>query len=747
MSYLTQTAGTAHAITVEMRVGSGAQQIKFSSARGALHPLVGFSSVGAQLNPLTTRRTLAGIAIEIADAPAVRQIMAPAFLVQARLSAEATQSATELKVRQGDGADLVAVLGPVAFEMHVGSETVIVQAVVAGPEFDTLTVVRAAGSGDYKTDAIGHPAGTTCGASPQSWVGRLISEVVIYPNGDERLVALYAVDGVPEYSDGKWTIPAQDALGFFNRTVGRGMGTGRVADGRAYGDEAYNNRGLLIEGSRYVVEDSLVPGTYHLAPAAMVSGDTLIRSWYPRGSARGQLVAGGGLVPDAYFFPIIGQNGIAVTGAMPVAGDELEPRIILRGPAQVVVGALISSSKGDLANGPLDVIPGNSKAQTGCGVPSYRVNQASFVRLLAGLPAWQISIYPGALLLDVLERELAFLNLFVDIDTNGLISLREVQYPVTTQACDHQLTDSSLHATASEELRLSGRLVNRVQLKADFDILEGEHRLEMNLPGVITAENSLGDAVSFDPTWLPPPRDVLELEVYEEQLASVVARWGSPRPEFAVEHDFTQHLARVGDTAAVINARLPDGTGGFGVSVGCLITAVDSDLQAGLVRITAEAVGSSRGGYFCPAGEVQAVAALGGGLYALTLNLAAASRLVSGLWEGGANADEADYFAIGWAVSGSDYATGVLSWAGEVTAIAGAVLTVAAPLPPLVGEVVAPDDYGTFGSLPAALPPLDAQPGNRRPGLQPDASGVAYLWLADANAKLGPGNDAAKEWI
>lgn len=747
MSYISQTAGAAHSITVEMRVSSGAQQIKFSSARGALHPLVGFNSVGAQLNPLTTRRTLAGITIEIADAPAVRQLMAPQFLVQARLAADAEQNATSLSVRQGDGAALVAALGAAPFEMHLGAETVTVTGVIAGPEFDTLGVIRGAGVGEYRTDAIGHPSGTPCGASPQSWVGRLISEVVIYPNGDERLVALYAVDGIPEYTDGKWSIPAQDALGFFNRTVGRGMGTGRVADGAAYGDADLNNRGLLIEGDRYVVEDSLVPFTYHLAPAAMVAGKTLIRSWYPRGSARGELVPGFGLVPDAYLFPVAGQNGLAVSGEMPAVGDELEPRIVLRGPANVVAVALISSAKGDITNGPRDVIPGNAQAQTGCGVAAYRINQASFDRLLAGLPTWELVIEPGELLLDVLERELSFLNLFVDIDTDGLIALREVQYPVSVQACDHQLTDSSLHATASEELRVSGRMINRVELKADFDILSGEHRLIMNLPGVLTTENSLGEAVSFDPTWLPPPRDVLGLELMAEQLGNIVARWGAPRPVFAVEHDWTQHLVRVGDTAAVINARLPDGTGGSGVSVGCLVTSVDSDLEAGLVRITAEAVGSSRGGYFCPAGEVQLVNALGGGLYDLTLNTAAASRLVSGLLEGGLDADEADYFAIGWAVAGYDYATGLVAWAGEVTAIAGAVLTVSAPLPPLVGEVVSPDSYGTFGSLPAAIPPLDLIPGNRRPGLQPDPSGVAYLWLADGNAQLGPGNDPAREWL
>lgn len=748
MTYVQQAAGTAHAITVELRVASGVPSVKFSSAVGAIYPLVGFNSVGAQLNPLTTRRTLAGITIEVADTPGVRNLMAPAYLVQARLSAPALQSDVSFRVRPGDAADLLAALGPGPFDMQIGSETVVVQGIVPGPDFDTLNVVRASGFGHYKTDAVGHPAGTTCGASPQSWPGRLISEIIIYPNGDERLVALYAVDGVPEYTDGRWSIPAQDALGFFNRTIGRGMGTARVADGDAYNDRTLNDRGLLIEGARHVVEDSAVPGTYHLAPGALATSGGLIRAWYPRGLARGQLIpspiAG---KPNAYFFPSAGQRGLAIVGDMPAVGDELEPRIIVGGSAAVVVVALIESAKGDLANGARDVIPGNDQAQTGCGVPDYRINQASFDRLLAGLPAWQIVIEPGELLLDVLERELAFLNLFVDIDSDGLVALREVQYPVTTQACDHQLTDSSAHATASEELRLSGRMVNRIQLKADFDTVDGEHRLEMNLPGILTTENALGEAVSFDPTWLPAPRDIVELEAVEEQLSDIAERWGAPRPEFALEHDWTQHLVRVGDTAAVINARLPDGTGGAGVSIGCLVTAVESDLEAGLVRITAEAVGSSRGGYFCPAGEVLAVAALGGGLYDLTLNVAAASRLISGLQEAGADADEPDYFAVGWAVAGYGYASGVIAWTGEVVAIAGAVLTVSASALPLAGEVVAPDDYGTFGTVPAALPPLDALPGNRRPGLQPDPSGVAYLWLADASAKLGPANDPAKEWL
>ena len=115
--------------------------------------------------------------------------------------------------------------------------------------------------------------------------------------------------------------------------------------------------------------------------------------------------------------------------------------------------------------------------------------------------------------------------------------------------------------------------------------------------------------------------------------------------------------------------------------------------------------------------------------------------------EAGTEASEAEYFAPGWGLAGYAYATGVVAWTGEAQSITGNVLRVSATVLPVVGQVVAPDSYGTFGSAPATMPALDPIPGNRRPGLQPDATGVAYLWLADAAHTLGPASDPPKEWI
>jgi len=752
VSYETQAAGTVHSVTVEMRVASGSYAVALSSAAGATYPLAGLTSVGSQLDPLSTRKTLAGVEVTLVNTLAVQQLLAPGYSVQVFLAEQADQTQTTLKVRLGDGAKLTAALGPVPFDLHVGAETVTVTNIAGAVDHDALTVTRASGLGDYKSDPYGHAIGTPCGASPQSWVGRLVKEYLIYPNGDERLAAVYAVDGIPFYRDGVWHLPMQDALGFFNKPIGRGLGPVKVADPRGYTAPRVptTREGLLVVGDRYAALDG---GQYHLVPSVFVTGTQVLVHRQRRGNAIGEQFTGAGL-PNAYLFPYNGQSGYAIkdldgNDGQPFAvGEELDPRIIVRGRADQVVLKLLTSRLGDLSNGSFDLLPGNAEAQLGAGIPASLVNDLEISRLLGDIQDFEILIEPGELLLDILERELSLLDMFVDIDTSGLVTVRQIQYAVTTQNCDHQLTDSSLLATASEELRVGGRIVTRIVLKGNYDLIDQEHRLVMNIPGVSTAENNDGDNYEFAPTWFRQPTTVEELEATEERLAAILGRWNTPRPEFALEHDWTQHLVRVGDTAAVTNARLPDSKGGQGVAVATLVTGVEADLESGLVRITAEAVGSSTGGYFAPAGEITAVAAIGGGQYTLTLTTAASSRLVSGLKAGGADADENEYFAVGWAIHGYTSDTGGVTWTGEVVSIgAGAQITVSATAAPLVGEIMTPRDYGTFGSAPSTQPPLDALPGNRRPGLEPTAGEVAYLWLADANNTLGAGGDDAKEWI
>tara|TARA_R100000664_G_scaffold32703_1_gene48063 strand:+ start:2672 stop:4945 length:2274 start_codon:yes stop_codon:yes gene_type:complete len=756
MSYTSQAAGTVHNITLELRVASGSAivgslslaQITLSTSKNSSYPIVSFQSVGSELNPLTTHRSLAGVSVEIADTPEVRSLFAPGYIIQTRLKSQVGTEDTTLKIPKGKAAVLLAALGGAyPYNLHIGSETVVVQNGASLAAHDTLTVVRGAGSGNFKTDAIGHVAGSLLGASPQRWVGRLVSEVLVYPNGDEKLVALYACDDVPVYRDGLWMLPLQDGLGFYNRTLGRGMGSAKIASGQDYGQPDLNNQGILIAGDNVAAEDSINPGTYHMNPMGWVGNDKLIFSLTGRGQARGQKITTVDK-PDAYFWPFDGRWGrIAERGDF-VPGDDIEPRIPLHSTAPNLFLALLTSRKGDITNGSYDVIPGSDLAQTGAGIDISRINVDAFFTMLQGLPDLKITIKPGDLVMDVIERELAVWNLFLDIDEEGLITIRKVRYPFTTQDCDHVLDDTSLYVQASEELRMSGRIVSRATLKTGYDIISEDYKVQFNLPGVQTAENEIGESVVFEPTSYEAPTTVAEMDRVRQTLEAVIALWGVPHPVFVLEHDWTKHLVRIGDTVAVTNPRIPDSLGNLGVSVACLVTATEADLESGLMRITAEAVGVSFGGYICPAGEIVAVTALGGASYQLQFQSAASSRLVSGLKDNAGNAaDEAEYFAVGWGVAGRSYDTGLTTWTGQVTAVSGANVTVTASALPIAGEIVSMDAYGTFGSAPSTQPAeLGSSPaGNKRPGLVP-LTRVAYLWLADANETLGAASDAASEW-
>ena len=758
MSYISQAAGTVHSITLELRVASGESnaisgnaisQITLSTAAASSYPIVSFQSVGADFNPLTTRRSLAGVSVEIADTLEVRRAFAPGYLAQTVLKEEVGPTETTFKIPKGQAAVLLAAMrGAYSYVLHIGSETVLVMGGASLADHDTLTVVRGNGPGHFKTDATGHLAGALLGAAPQRWVGRLVSEVLVYPNGDERLVALYACDDIPSYRDGAWTLPLQDALGYYNRTIGRGMGPAKIADGRDYGDPSLNDTGILLVGDNIAAQDSVDPTKYHLNPMGWVGNDRLLVSLSSRGLALGTQIVSPNK-PNAYHWPWDGRFGrIAEPGDFAI-GDELEPRIPLHSTAPNLFLAFLTSRKGDLGNGPYDVIPGSDLAQIGAGIDVARINTTAFELELGGLPDMKITVKPGELVLDIVERELSYLGRFLDIDEEGLITVRRVLYPVALQDCDHELTDASLQATASEELRMSGRLVSRATLKTGFDIIADDYSVLFNLPGIQTNENDLGEEVEFSPTWYPAPVNPQQIEDIRIGLARVISRWGAPHPVFVMEHNWTKHLVKIGDTVAVTNPRIPDSSGGLGVSVACLVTATESDLESGLMKITAEAVGSGLGGYVCPAGQVLAVAPLGGASYTLQFEAAASSRLVSSLFDlTGTLADEAEYFAVGWGVAGRNYATGATSWTGEVTAISGANVTVTATAPPTVGEIVSTDTYGAFGSAPSTVPSeLGSSPsGNKRPGLVPVDRPV-YLWLADANGTLGAVPDAASEWL
>jgi len=751
MTYATNAAGSTHQITVRVDIASGFSALSASTASGTF-PLLQVASVGATLNPLTTRRELAGVSIELADTAAVRQMMAPAFGVQAVLSEPVGPSDLSLTLRPGDGARLAAYFGALPWSVHLGAESVEVTNQVA----DVLTVVRGAGAGLFATDAVSQPAGTTLGASVQRWVGRPIYEVASYPDGSEEVVASYACDTPPRYEDGRWVIPCQDLLGHYNRQLARGLSELTILDATGYGLPAGRTpaQGFLVSPDA-CAEDPGAPGTYHLL-GFWIRDDNGPRTLYTNHLSGnpwpGVLVTAAGKPPGVWFT----LGGVDVIAPLrPLPGDTYQPHIRVAGQFSRVVLWLLTSRLGDFANGANDVLLGSARVQVGAGINDARVDM---VQILRELPRHQVAIWikPGDMLLDVLERELAWVGRFVDVDRAGLLTVRRVRYPVHLSESDWTLDRTTRSTDSADALAISARIVNRIEVSAGFDPVKG-HTYRLVMPGGSGPDSGLDTVGSFEPTWLPAPRTSEALDAFEDEMLALLSRWGRPHPHLVLEHAWTAHRVRVGDVVAVVHERLPNGQGGQGLEVSALVTAVESDLEAGSVRVEVEALGGARSGYIAPAGEVVAVTPLGGADYRLQFQTPGGSRLISELLQLGSPSPEAGYFAPGWAVRGYDYQTGATMFEGFAIATAGLDVTVTATLGvPVVGPagdptLVTVSDYdaGAWpGPSPATMPPdLDDTTGNKRPGLLPLLTVPGYVYAADAAGGIGAAPDAAMEWI
>jgi hypothetical protein len=91
MTYAGNTAKRGHAVSYEIRIGSGRRELFASTDSGASLPLAQVASVGGSLDPITGRRVLAGVSVEILNTPAMLQIMGPAHTVQTALREQAAR--------------------------------------------------------------------------------------------------------------------------------------------------------------------------------------------------------------------------------------------------------------------------------------------------------------------------------------------------------------------------------------------------------------------------------------------------------------------------------------------------------------------------------------------------------------------------------------------------------------------------------------------------------------------------------
>lgn len=756
MTYAGNTAKRGHAVSYEVRFGSGRRELFASSASGASLPLAQVASVGGSLDPITGRRVLAGVSIEILNTSAMLQIMGPAETVQTALREQAAPEDTTIKLVVGGVNALSAALGAIPWDLQVGAESV--RVTLANAVTDELTVTRAMGAAapaagivdPFGTLAQFHPGGSPIGYQPQVWVGRSMTLFGKYDDGTEAALGWYAVDDLPSYQDGVWTFPCQDLLGLYNVPLGRGLGELTTATGGQYGLTSNQRAEVFrLHGERFIADDT-VPNRFQLIPYRWVEtgGDEATADfYYDQGGARGLklLSVVDPSRPPLYVFPTGGIDRRRLDPAVAIAGNR-EFR-----PAPYAYGAglddallqVITSRKGDGANGAWDTLPGNGQAQQGAGIPAARVNVQAFRDFFGETEAVKLSFDPGELLLDVVERELAWRRYFMTIDGNGFLTVKKITAPVHMDAVDVSLTDSSRLEDQPDSLVLAGRHVGQITVKLGWDFKSEEYQQHLVCPGGDNPPSSLGEPVTFEPRTIPAA-SVEDLDSFEAELLALRAEYGVRHPLFKEAHDYRYHQTELADIAGVIQPRLPAGDGTLGISAPGLVTATDLDLDGGVITLEVEAIGVARGGFIAPAGEITNVAPVAGTTYDLTLRLVGVSDFTSGLDLGGTDADEAEYFAVGWRLRGYVSTTGATSWAADVDGVFGAVLrvTVVGAAVPVVGELLTVNSYGAFGPTPTNRPGLD----QKRPGLLPAGMAPGYAYLADAASTLGAGPDPAMEW-
>ena len=756
MTYASNTAKRGHAVSYEMRFGSGRRELFASTDSGASLPLAQVASVGGSLDPITGRRVLAGVSVEILNTPAMLQIMGPAHTVQTALREQAAPEDTTLKLVVGGVNALSAALGAVPWDLQIGAESV--RVTLANAVTDELTVTRAMGAAapaagivdPFSTLAQFHPGGSPVGYQPQVWVGRSMTLFGKYADGTEAALGWYAVDDLPSYQDGVWTFPCQDLLGLYNVPLGRGLGELTTAPGGEYGLSSRQREEVFrLHGERFVAEDTLA-GRFQLVPYRWVETggeEATADFYYDQGNARGLqlLSAVDPTRPPLYVFPTGGIDRRRLDPAENIAGRRTfrpAPYAYGRGLDDALL-QVITSRKGDGANGAYDVLPGNGHAQQGAGIPASRVNTQAFRNFFGETEAVKLSFDPGELLLDVVERELAWRRYFMTIDENGFLTVKKITAPVHLDAVDVSLDDNARLANQPDSLVLAGRHVGQITVKLGWDYKSEKYEQHLVCPGGDNPPSSLGDSVTFEPRTIPAA-SVEDLDSFEAELIALKSEYGVRHPLFKEAHDYRLHQTELADIAGVTQPRLPAGDGTFGVTVPGLVTATDLDLEAGTITLEVEAIGVARGGFIAPAGEITNVAPVAGTTYDLTLRLVGVSDFTSGLDLGGTDADEAEYFAVGWRLRGYVASTGATTWAADTVSVSGAVLRVAVvgAAVPAIGEILTVNSYGAFGPTPTNRPGLD----QKRPGLLPAGMAPGYAYLADASATLGAGADPAMEW-
>lgn len=238
----------------------------------------------------------------------------------------------------------------------------------------------------------------------------------------------------------------------------------------------------------------------------------------------------------------------------------------------------------------------------------------------------QYVAFAEASLRELIEEECKLLGVYPCLDSNGKITFRRLRLPSASEAASASLDVTSIIVSdgyLSYEQSALG-IFNTFTLRTGYDAIEGEHKgtsIKVRDVAAFGLKPS-SRAIEVAPFSLDPPGPI-PLEDVVRIAGRVLGVFGGPYAYLTIEVPLTRFGVLLGDAVSITWAKVPDGSGGKGVTaaIGLVVSRKFFPME-GRGELTLLLTTQRIGGYV-PASKVTLITGTSGTTGPFTLSLSA----------------------------------------------------------------------------------------------------------------------------
>lgn len=489
-------------------------------------------------------------------------------------------------------------------------------------------------SGDYVngctrgalgTVAESHPKGVDVSTKPLHWRGRRCKLVLFARSGPDApwdstdyLTAWF--ESSPSYREGQWQLAISNALEYFDRYIYSGF-------------EDTTIEGIFVDSGQYAIRVSnddflLDPGDTDKQTLAVVLDFDGDRCCYQVashasnvvkiGKSEGDLFGSGLNLADWAAGRFEGAEALAEVGSIYTPDGDAMLRPVyssLRGiggdpnPADIALRIMLSKNGDGTEDADYDILPGQdaigerAEIRSGAGLTTDEVDVAAWeyakTKSLSSA-GFCIGADGPVSLIDLLTTEIApMCGGYVYVTREGKISIKVYEPVTTTASAEFTITDDN-SLGADNCIDDESNILVSVKAPEEYDWARGDYRT------IHIAHYERNHHIYGRTSQSLELRSRLYSLSHHDAITvldRIATRWGTGSIQYQVRLPWAAHLVDPGDTVVYTNERIPNYSGGRGVSEQfCEVTGKTIDLQNGTV--TLKLVARPSGKYISPVGTL-----------------------------------------------------------------------------------------------------------------------------------------------